>query len=374
MPKSLCLAVKGEISDPSAFRVQKPQMGHWRMSMRTSWSRDVHRIREENSLDCVFCLSSRRIDSRWNLVILVPHKCTDSDPATSRAKMAKQEGRGNARAGTFEAMGLDSTILKGVKQRGYRVPTPVQRKAMPLALEGRDVVAMARTGSGKTAAFLLPILQSLQSHEERTNPRAVVLAPTRELALQTLKFARQLGKHTNLRTCALVGGDALEAQFEALSYCPDLVVATPGRLLHHLEEVHGFNLRSLQLLVFDEADRLFELGLGEQIRDLLKRTTEARQTMLFSATLPSVVADFAQAGLKSPSLVRLDTETKISNDLEVKSIGFPALFLVLSKPTETQADSFWRQLSLSCSCITCNFQINSSVSSLVYFERSPIFF
>jgi ATP-dependent RNA helicase DDX54/DBP10 len=239
-------------------------------------------------------------------------------PRRAGRRMPKEKGADGA--GTFERMGLEEAVLKAVRKRGYRVPTPVQRKAMPLALEGYDVVAMARTGSGKTAAFLLPLLHRLRQHAERSNPRAAVLAPTRELALQTLSFARQLGRNTSLRTCALVGGDALESQFHSLSLCPDIVVATPGRLLHHLDEVPSFALSSLQSLVLDEADRLFELGLGEQIRDLLKRAPDSRQTLLFSATLPSVVADFAQAGLKNPSVVRLDTENKISNDLEVRFI------------------------------------------------------
>ena len=165
---------------------------------------------------------------------------------------------------------------------------------------------MARTGSGKTAAFLLPLLHRLKAHNPSSGVRGLVLSPTRELALQTHKVARDLGHFTDLRVCLLVGGEALEAQFEALAAQPDLLVATPGRLMHHLAEVEGFNLRSVECCVLDEADRLFEMGLGEQIRELLRKMPEQRQMCLFSATLPSALADFASAGLRQPAIVRLD--------------------------------------------------------------------
>ena len=146
----------------------------------------------------------------------------------------------------------------------------------------------------------------------------MVLSPTRELALQTFRFAKELGKATGLRHALLVGGDKMEAQFEALASNPDVLIATPGRLLHHLSEVQGMNLKAVEMLVFDEADRLFELGFAEQLRQILQGCSETRQTLLFSATMPVAVAEFAKAGLREPQLIRLDTESKVSPDLALQ--------------------------------------------------------
>eukprot|EP00897_Mesotaenium_endlicherianum_P004232 jgi/Mesen1/3837/ME000207S02850 len=221
------------------------------------------------------------------------------------------------RVGSFETLGLSPNIFRGVKRKGYQVPTPIQRKTLPLILAGHDVVAMARTGSGKTAAFLVPMLEKLQAHSPKAGSRAVILSPTRELALQTFKFTKELGRYTDLRTAVLVGGDSMEAQFEELSKNPDILVTTPGRLMHHLSEVEGMSLRSVEYVVFDEADRLFEMGFAEQLRQILQHMSDSRQTLLFSATLPKLLAEFARAGLKDPQLIRLDTDTKISPDLQM---------------------------------------------------------
>jgi ATP-dependent RNA helicase DDX54/DBP10 len=184
-------------------------------------------------------------------------------------------------------------------------------------LPGNDVVAMARTGSGKTAAFLLPLLHRLRCHSPVSGARGLVLSPTRELALQTMRFGRDMAHFTDLRMCCLVGGDALDAQFEALAASPDLLVATPGRLLHHLSEVDGMSLRTVEVAVLDEADRLFEMGFAEQIRDIFRGLSEARQTLLFSATLPHQLADFAAAGLRSPAVVRLDAASTLPDALRL---------------------------------------------------------
>jgi ATP-dependent RNA helicase DDX54/DBP10 len=188
---------------------------------------------------------------------------------------------------------------------------------MPLILSGADVVAMARTGSGKTAAFLIPMLEKLRQHESQGGVRALILSPTRDLALQTLKFAKELGRFTDLRISLLVGGDSMEAQFEELAQSPDIIIATPGRLMHHLSEVDDMSLRSIEYVVFDEADCLFSMGFADQLHRILTQLSENRQTLLFSATLPSALAEFAKAGLRDPQLVRLDLETKISPDLKL---------------------------------------------------------
>ncbi|KAG8499402.1 hypothetical protein CXB51_005920 [Gossypium anomalum] len=237
---------------------------------------------------------------------------------SSKAELKrKQKEKKKAKSGGFESLNLRTNVYRGIKRKGYRVPTPIQRKTMPLILAGNDVVAMARTGSGKTAAFLVPMLEKLKQHVPQGGVRALILSPTRDLALQTLKFAKELGKFTDLRISLLVGGDSMESQFEELAQNPDIIIATPGRLMHHLTEVDDMTLRTVEYVVFDEADSLFGMGFAEQLHKILTQLSENRQTLLFSATLPSALAEFAKAGLRDPQLVRLDLETKISPDLKL---------------------------------------------------------
>ncbi|PIN14127.1 ATP-dependent RNA helicase [Handroanthus impetiginosus] len=238
--------------------------------------------------------------------------------AASKSELKKKQKQSKkSKSGGFESLGLSPNVYNGVKKKGYRVPTPIQRKTMPLIISGYDVVAMARTGSGKTAAFLIPMLQKLHHHVPQAGVRALILSPTRDLALQTFKFAKELGRFTDLRVSLLVGGDSMESQFEELAQNPDCIIATPGRLMHHLEEVDDMSLRSVEYVVFDEADCLFSMGFAEQLHKILAQLGENRQTLLFSATLPSALAEFAKAGLRDPQLVRLDLETKISPDLKL---------------------------------------------------------
>ncbi|KAI5754494.1 hypothetical protein M8J77_008992 [Diaphorina citri] len=218
--------------------------------------------------------------------------------------------------GGFQSFGLGFEVLKGVLKRGYKIPTPIQRKTIPLVLEGRDVVAMARTGSGKTACFLIPMLEKLKTHAATSGVRALILSPTRELALQTFKFVKELGKFTKLQSTCLLGGDSMDNQFARLHASPDIVVATPGRFLHIVVEME-LKLSSIQYVVFDEADRLFEMGFGEQLTEIINRLPDARQTLLFSATLPKVLVQFARAGLSDPVLIRLDVENKIPDTLQL---------------------------------------------------------
>ncbi|KAL5738234.1 hypothetical protein ACOSP7_030995 [Xanthoceras sorbifolium] len=237
---------------------------------------------------------------------------------SSKAELKRKEKlQKKSKSGGFESLNLIPNVFRGVKRKGYKVPTPIQRKTMPLILSGVDVVAMARTGSGKTAAFLVPMLQRLNQHVPQGGVRALILSPTRDLALQTLKFTKELGRFTDLRTSLLVGGDSMESQFEELAQNPDIIIATPGRLMHHLSEVDDMSLKTVEYVVFDEADCLFGMGFAEQLHKILAQLSENRQTLLFSATLPSALAEFAKAGLRDPHLVRLDLETKISPDLKL---------------------------------------------------------
>ncbi|XP_073943276.1 ATP-dependent RNA helicase DDX54 [Choristoneura fumiferana] len=241
----------------------------------------------------------------------------DAAPAPENEfQNSKKKKKGS---GGFQSMGLSFPVLKGITKRGYKQPTPIQRKTIPLALENKDVVAMARTGSGKTACFVLPILDKLLAPTNKATPgknlRALILSPTRELALQTLKFVRELGKFTGLSSAAILGGESIEQQFSVMSgKAPDIVVATPGRFLHICIEME-LKLDNIKVIVFDEADRLFELGFGEQLREIVARLPSSRQTLLFSATLPKMLVEFAKAGLTDPVLIRLDVDWKLPSTL-----------------------------------------------------------
>lgn len=176
---------------------------------------------------------------------------------------------------------------------------------------------MARTGSGKTLAFIIPVLQRLATTASNSvGIRALILSPTRELSQQTFKYAKGLSYGSDVRIALLTGGDNIEDQFHQLAANPDIVIATPGRLLHLMHET-GITLKVLEFLVFDEADRLLEMGFQAEIEAILKETNSNRQTLLFSATLPKLLAEFTRVGLRSPEVIRLDAETQLSENLLV---------------------------------------------------------
>ena len=221
--------------------------------------------------------------------------------------------------GPFQTLGLSEAVCKALGKTGFKLPTPIQRKAIPAILRGCDCVAMARTGSGKTAAFVLPLVSKLDGHSETVGVRAVILSPTRELAMQTAKVTRSFMKFTDLRLTLLVGGQSLETQFDKLANNPDILIATPGRLLHHIKEA-GLSLERVSWLVFDEADRLFELGLADQLHDVLSHCPTTRQALLFSATLPTKLVEFARVGLQNAEYIKLDAEHTLSDSLQMHSL------------------------------------------------------
>lgn len=238
-----------------------------------------------------------------------------SHQASANRKAANLKGRTVKKGGGFQAMGLSATTLKAITRKGFSVPTPIQRKTIPLLLDDQDVVGMARTGSGKTAAFVIPMIEKLKSHSAKFGARGLVLSPSRELALQTLKVVKELSRGTDLSSVLLVGGDSLEDQFGFMTKNPDIVIATPGRFLHLKVEMN-LDLSSIKYVVFDEADRLFEMGFAAQLSEILHGLPLTRQTLLFSATLPKSLVEFAHAGLQEPTLIRLDAESKISPNLQ----------------------------------------------------------
>ncbi|XP_026370701.2 ATP-dependent RNA helicase DDX54 [Ursus arctos] len=241
-------------------------------------------------------------------------ECT-SDVEPDTREMVRAQNKKKKKSGGFQSMGLSYPVFKGIMKKGYKVPTPIQRKTIPVILDGKDVVAMARTGSGKTACFLIPMFERLKTRSAQTGARALVLSPTRELALQTMKFTKELGKFTGLRTALILGGDKMEDQFAALHENPDIIIATPGRLVHVAVEMN-LRLQSVEYVVFDEADRLFEMGFAEQLQEIIGRLPGGHQTVLFSATLPKLLVEFARAGLTEPVLIRLDVDAKLNEQLK----------------------------------------------------------
>ncbi len=201
-------------------------------------------------------------------------------------------------------MGLASEILSGLSDMGYTEPTPIQARAIPLAVSGRDLIASASTGTGKTAAFLLPILHQLAGTEGGTL-RVLVLTPTRELALQIDEQALALGYHLGLSSVAVIGGTKMGPQEEAIKAGVEIIVATPGRLLDHLRFPH-LDLSTVQFLVLDEADRMFDMGFLPDVHRIVSRTPKSRQTLLFSATMPPKVRGLADSILRDPQTVAID--------------------------------------------------------------------
>ncbi|GMV05938.1 MAG: DEAD/DEAH box family ATP-dependent RNA helicase [Gemmatimonadota bacterium] len=203
----------------------------------------------------------------------------------------------------FSALKLHPTLLRGVEDLGFTRPTPIQAEAIPHALEGRDLLACAATGSGKTAAFLLPILHQLMDRPRGTT-RALVLAPTRELALQILEDLNGLARHTGLKAAAVHGGVGMGPQETAFRKGADVIVATPGRLLDHFQQPYAA-LSGLEYLVLDEADRMLDMGFLPDIRRVLRHVPKPRQTFFFSATMPPPIEALTHEILRAPAKIAL---------------------------------------------------------------------
>jgi DEAD/DEAH box helicase len=220
----------------------------------------------------------------------------------------------------FADLNLDKNILSAVSSEGYESPTPIQAQAIPFALDGRDIMASAQTGSGKTAAFLLPTLQKLTKRSEKPGkgPRALVLTPTRELAAQVEKNALAYAKNMRwFRTVSIVGGASFGYQTRALSKPVDLIVATPGRLMD-LMQSGKVDFERLEVLILDEADRMLDMGFIDDIETIVEATPSDRQTLLFSATWDGAVGKLARKLTKDPETIeveRVDDQGKIEEQL-----------------------------------------------------------
>jgi ATP-dependent RNA helicase RhlE len=203
----------------------------------------------------------------------------------------------------FAALGLGEKVLEGVRAAGYIAPTPIQLRAIPLVLSGKDVIGSAQTGTGKTAAFALPILSKLGQHNP-VGPRALILEPTRELASQVETAIRDYARFTNLKVTVVYGGVGYGKQNDELRAGADIVAATPGRLLDHLEQ-GTLRLDKVEFLVLDEADRMLDMGFLPDVRRLVEKCPRARHTALFSATIPPQIETLIQWAMNKPETIEI---------------------------------------------------------------------
>ncbi|KAL4751859.1 ATP-dependent rRNA helicase rrp3 [Aspergillus terricola var. indicus] len=231
---------------------------------------------------------------------------TDEEPATAKS---------------FKELGIIDQLCEACENMGYKAPTPIQSQAIPLALEGRDVIGLAETGSGKTAAFALPMLQALM--EAPQTLFGLVLAPTRELAYQISQAFETLGSTIGVRCAVIVGGMDMVAQSIALGKKPHIIVATPGRLLDHLENTKGFSLRNLKYLAIDEADRLLDMDFGESLDKIIRILPRSRHTYLFSATMSTKVESLQRASLANPVRVSVSSKYQTVSTLQSSYICIP---------------------------------------------------
>ena len=292
----------------------------------------------------------------------------------------------------FKNFSLNQSILRAVSEEGYQEPTLIQQAAIPEVLAGNDLLATAQTGTGKTAAFALPMLHMLYERENRSarHIRALILTPTRELALQIEASFRTYGRHLPLRTAVVLGGVPAASQIKALRKNPDILVATPGRLL----DLHGqgyISLDRVEILVLDEADRMLDMGFIHDVRRIVSELPANRQTLFFSATLTGDIADFASDMLRHPSIVEVTPAASVSGDIAQKVLFVEQMnkrelltgilkdekvirALVFAR-TKHRADHLTRQLSnngISADAIHSNKSQNARQRALSAFDHGRI--
>ena len=218
-----------------------------------------------------------------------------------------RSGKLTSLSNSFQEMSLSRPILRGLASVGFSEPTPIQKKTIPVALLGKDVVGGAVTGSGKTAAFMIPILERLLYRPRRIpTSRVAILMPTRELAVQCHNVAKKLASFTDVTFCQLVGGFSLREQETVLRSRPDVIIATPGRFIDHMRNSASFTVDTLEILVLDEADRMLEDGFADELNEILATIPKSRQTMLFSATMTDQVDKLIRVGLNRPVRLMVD--------------------------------------------------------------------
>ena len=214
------------------------------------------------------------------------------------------EGKTGGAEVTFDALHLHPNLLKGIHDLGFIRPTPIQTQAIPAILAGRDVIGCAQTGTGKTAAFVLPILHRLLKEQSRGHVRALIIAPTRELALQSMDHLKSLSRYVHLKGAAIFGGVPMEPQISALARGVDIISATPGRLLDHIYSGR-IDFVDLEVLVLDEADRMLDMGFLPDIQKILKLLPSKRQNLVFSATMPEEILTLVHQILHDPVMIQI---------------------------------------------------------------------
>jgi ATP-dependent RNA helicase RhlE len=223
---------------------------------------------------------------------------------------------------TFQEFKLDNAILRSLAEEKYETPTPIQQQTIPILMAGRDVIGIAQTGTGKTAAFALPILHQLAANPrqaERKSCRVLVLSPTRELSGQILASFRTYGRHLRLRSALAIGGVSMGAQVRSLLNGVDILVATPGRLLD-LVQSNALRLNGVEFFVLDEADRMLDMGFINDIRKIVAKLPAQRQTLMFSATMPGAIADLAAHMLRNPERVSVAPVAATADRIEQRII------------------------------------------------------
>ncbi|KAB1640173.1 DEAD/DEAH box helicase, partial [Adlercreutzia muris] len=216
---------------------------------------------------------------------------------------------------TFADLGLSDSVLAAVEALGYTEPTPVQAQSIPLALEGRDMIAAAKTGTGKTAAFSLPSLDRLERSDRKKAPTMLVITPTRELAMQIQEVCSTIAKARGLRVANVVGGVKIEPQINRLARGVDVLIATPGRLIDLMNQ-KAVDLSQVQILVLDEADRMLDMGFLPSVRRIVEATPSSRQTLLFSATIDKGVLSQVDAMLNDPAIVQIAAKGETADTVE----------------------------------------------------------
>ncbi len=241
----------------------------------------------------------------------------------------------------FKALNLSDSVLRGVQAAGYTDPTPIQLRAIPVVLGGGDLIASAQTGTGKTAAFALPILTRLGTHGRGQNARVLVLEPTRELAAQVETAFRDFARFSDLRAVAIFGGVGYGYQRSELKRGVDIIVATPGRLMDYLKE-GTISLRDISVLVLDEVDRMLDMGFLPVVKDIIGRCPKNRQTLFFSATVPPEIAAVASFSLRNPTRIEVGVNRSVNQSVNhaVYPVSFEQKFdLLLALLEKTDFDS-----------------------------------
>ena len=291
---------------------------------------------------------------------------------------------------TFHELGLDESILKSIDEFGFKEPTPIQAGSIPHILQGRDVIGSAQTGTGKTAAYALPILHRLGGHKQGAAPRCLVLGPTRELAAQVEDQFASYGKYCAPKCCLIHGGVGYGKQIDEIKEGADVVIATPGRLLDHLQQ-KNFDLKSVEVLVLDEVDRMLDMGFIDDVQRIIKMCNQNRQTLLFSATVSEDIKRLVAKSLKDP--VDVTIGIKLTPAETVKHLIYPVgamqkfdLLIALIEQMEIDsmiifcrmkvgADRIARWLEergLSCAAMHSNLPQKSRTKALEQFKNGKI--